>query len=87
MFLFALAAVIGWAFYGEKALLHITKSKSVVNLYRILFCFAAFCGSFLGADFIWNFTDIFNGLMIFPNIGAIIFLMPEIIGIIKKGER
>ena len=87
MFLFALAAVIGWAFYGEKALLHITKSKSVVNLYRIIFCFAAFCGSFLGADLIWNFTDIFNGLMIFPNIGAIIFLMPEIFRIIKEGER
>ena len=86
MFLFALAAVIGWAFYGEKALLHITKSKFWVDLYRILFCFAAFCGSFLNADFIWNFTDIFNGLMIFPNIGAIIFLMPEILKITKGGS-
>lgn len=84
MFLFALAAVIGWAFYGEKALLHITKNKALVVFYRFLFLFAAFCGSFINLDFIWNFTDIFNGLMIFPNILALLFLAPEIIKITKN---
>lgn len=87
MFLFALAAVIGWAFYGEKALLHITNSKIMIFLYRMLFLFAAFCGSFLDLDFIWNFTDIFNGLMIFPNILALLFLAPEIIKITKNPAR
>ncbi len=87
MFLFALAAIIGWAFYGEKALYNITKSRFTVELYRILFCFAAFCGSFLNVDFIWSFTDIFNGLMIFPNIAALIFLAPEILRITKNGEH
>lgn len=87
MFLFALAAVIGWAFYGEKALLYITKSRFAVGLYRILFCFAAFCGSFMSIDFIWSFTDIFNGLMIFPNIGAMIFLYRDIIRTAKNRER
>ncbi len=84
MFLFALAAVIGWAFYGEKALSHITKSKKAVVLYRILFCFAAVIGSGAEIPLIWSITDIFNGLMIFPNLLAIIFLLPEIIKITKE---
>lgn len=87
MFLFALAAVIGWAFYGEKALLGITKSKRIIALYRILFCFAAFCGSFAAPGFVWNFTDIFNALMMFPNLAAIIILAPEVLRITKNPDR
>lgn len=88
MFLFALAAVIGWAFYGEKSLFYITKSKMAANLYRILFCFCAGIGSFMKLPLIWNITDIFNGLMIFPNLLAIIFLSPEVLKItIKKKEH
>lgn len=70
MFLFALAAVIGWAFYGEKALLYITKSKTAIVFYRIIFCTAAIIGSFTELPLIWSITDIFNGLMIFPNLIA-----------------
>ena len=84
MFLFALAAVIGWAFYGEKALSYITKSKAAANFYRVLFCFAAILGSFAELPLIWNITDIFNGLMIFPTLAAIIFLSPEVLKIIKE---
>ncbi|MBQ3531912.1 MAG: sodium:alanine symporter family protein [Oscillospiraceae bacterium] len=87
MFLFALAAVIGWAFYGEKALFSITKSKIAANLYRILFCFAAVIGSFTKLPLIWNITDIFNGLMIFPNLLAIIILSPEVLKTTYKKEE
>ena len=87
MFLFALAAVIGWAFYGEKALFHITKNRAAVFLYRIIFCSAAVFGSILKLPLIWNITDIFNGLMIFPNLLAIIILSPEVFRIIKKEEH
>lgn len=84
MFLFALAAVIGWAFYGEKALSHITKSRNAIGFYRIVFCLAAVFGAVSKAPLIWNITDIFNGLMIFPNLSAIILLSPEIIKIANK---
>ena len=84
MFLFALAAVIGWAFYGEKALGYITKSRKTTVFYRILFCSAAITGSFAELPLIWNITDIFNGLMIFPNLLAIIILSPEVLKIAKE---
>ncbi len=84
MFLFALAAIIGWAFYGEKALKYITKSKFCTVLYRILFCFAVVMGSAVGLPVIWSITDIFNGLMIFPNLAAILLLRKEIKNIALK---
>ncbi len=87
MFLFALAAVIGWAFYGEKALSYVTKSKYAAVFYRILFCAAAVIGSSMELPLIWDITDIFNGLMIFPNLLAIIFLSPEILKIVRKKKE
>ena len=87
MFLFALAAVIGWAFYGEKALFHITKNRAAVFLYRIIFCSAAVFGSSMELPLIWNITDIFNGIMIFPSLLAIIILSPQVFRIIKKEHR
>ena len=87
MFLFALAAVIGWAFYGEKALSYVTKNKAAANFYRVLFCFAAIIGSFAELPLIWNITDIFNGLMIFPNLVAIIVLSPKVLDIIKTPHK
>ncbi len=87
MFLFALAAVIGWAFYGEKALSFITKSKAAANFYRIIFCLCAIIGSAAKLPLIWSITDIFNGLMIFPNLLAIIILSPEILKIARKKKE
>ena len=87
MFLFALAAVIGWAFYGEKALFYITKSKAAANFYRIIFCLCAIMGSAAKLPLIWSITDIFNGLMIFPNLLAIIILSPEILKIARKKKE
>ncbi len=84
MFLFALAAVIGWAFYGEKAIGYITQNPFVKNIYRAVFCFAAVIGSFAKLPFVWCITDIFNGLMIFPNLAAIIALSPEVLKIAKE---
>ncbi len=87
MFLFALAAIIGWAFYGEKALKYITKSNILIKLYKICFCFAVLIGSVASLPAIWSITDIFNGLMIFPNITAILLLWKEVRNFTLKNKK
>lgn len=84
MFFFALAAVIGWAFYGEKALEYITKSKKSLLIYRLSFCACAAVGSVLSLPAVWNLSDIFNGLMIVPNMAALLVLKKEIIKVSKQ---
>ncbi len=83
MFFFALAAVMGWAFYGEKALGYITKSKKALIFYRVLFCVCAAAGAVLSLPAVWNLSDIFNGLMIFPNVAALLVLKSEILSTAK----
>lgn len=87
MFLFALAAMIGWAFYGEKALGYITKSKIPTVLYRILFCFAVVFGAVAEVPLVWSITDVFNGLMIFPNLAAVIVLSPKVVEMTKSKAK
>lgn len=83
MFFFALAAVMGWAFYGEKALGYITKSKKALIFYRMLFCVCAAAGAVLSLPAVLNLSDIFNGLMIFPNVAALLVLKSEILSTAK----
>lgn len=83
MFFFAIAAVIGWAFYGEKALGYITASKKALIFYRVLFCVCAAAGAVLSLPAVWNLSDIFNGLMIFPNVAALLVLKSEILSTAK----
>jgi len=83
MFFFALAAVIGWAFYGEKALGYITASKKALFFCRMLFCACAAAGAVLSLPAVWSLSDIFNGLMIFPNTAALLVLKNEILSTAK----
>ncbi len=84
MFLFALAAVIGWAFYGEKAISFICRDKKIIIMYRLLFCLCSVVGSVVSLPMVWNLSDIFNGLMVLPNLAALIALSNEIFQIIKN---
>jgi len=47
--------------------------KSVL-VYRWLYILAVFVGPFMTIEAVWNISDIFNGLMAFPNLIALIAL-------------
>lgn len=75
--LFALCTVIGWYYCGETAFLHITRSKA-----RCIFCIAyaavSASGALFAAPTVWTISDIFNGLMAFPNILGLILLCKDV---------
>lgn len=76
--LFAFASVLGWNFYGERCAEYLGGQK-LVFLYRALFCTMLFCGAFLNADLVWNIADCCNGLMAFPNLIALLALLPIVV--------
>lgn len=84
LFLFALAAVLGWEFYGEKALSFLTEKKAAKVIYRLLFLAVSVGSSVSQSAVLWNLSDCFNGLMIFPNLMALFLLRKEVFGFIKK---
>ena len=76
--LFAYSTLIGWSYYGEKAIEYLWGEK-VIPYYRGVWVLLAGIGAVLKLDLVWTLSDIFNGLMAFPNLVALLVLSPVII--------
>ena len=73
---FAFTTILGWAYYSEKCLQYLIgrRDKKAILTYRWLYIFAIFVGPYLTVSAVWTSADIFNGLMAFPNLVALILL-------------
>ncbi len=78
--LFAFSTILGWEYYGEKALEYLTRSTSIAMFYRILFSIIAFVGCVSAFEIAWDISDILNALMIIPNAISMLLL----VGVLKK---
>ena len=71
LILFAYTTIMAWAYYGEKCFEYLFGAKSV-RLYRILYVGLILPGSCFALDIVWCFADIMNGLMVLPNMIALL---------------
>jgi AGCS family alanine or glycine:cation symporter len=75
---FAWSTLIGWSYYGEKALEYLSNGRGII-LYRLAYVTAIYFGCTMKLETVFTISDIFNGLMAFPNLIALIFLSPFVI--------
>jgi alanine or glycine:cation symporter, AGCS family len=87
--LFAYSTILGWSYYGERAIEYLLGAKSILP-YRLLFIVASFLGCWVlshpgagGFQLVWSFADVMNGLMAFPNLVGLLLLS----GIVAKETR
>lgn len=79
LMLFAFATIIAWYYYGEKCVEYLFKGKRIaIRLYQVAYVIMVFVGCVASLDTVWEFADLFNGLMAFPNLIALIGLSPVI---------
>ncbi len=72
---FAFTTILGWDYYGERCVEYLfNRNKNVVMSYRWLYILAVFIGPYMTVEAVWNIADIFNALMAFPNLIALIAL-------------
>ena len=71
--LFAFTTILGWNYYGERAVIYLMGTKGVLP-YRLIFIALIASGAFLKLEAIWILADIVNGLMAIPNLIALIAL-------------
>ena len=79
---FAFSTVIGWYFFGAQNVKYLFGVKAV----KVYACIAVVCvalGSMLEAPLVWNLSDLFNALMVFPNLIALLALS----GVVAKMAR
>ena len=76
--LFAFSTILGWEYYGEKALEYLVSNRKAIMGYRVLFSLVTFVGATTALEVVWNFSDTMNGLMAIPNLICLLWLSRDI---------
>lgn len=78
LFFFALSTIIGWYFFGESNIRYLFGKKGI-GLYRVIVLFCIVFGTTMEVELVWELADTFNGLMVIPNLIALLGMSSLII--------
>ena len=70
---FAFSTIISWNYFGHVNFIAIF-GKKATPIYMIIAIVFVFLGSILSNDLVWELADMFNQLMVIPNVPALIAL-------------
>ena len=73
MFFFAFSTIIGWYFFGESNVKYLF-GKKAVKVYAAFVVLFIIIGSSQKVELVWSMSDMFNGLMVIPNLIAVLAL-------------
>ena len=83
MLLFAFTTVLGWSQYGSKAVEYLFGVKGV-KVYKVIFVLMIVSGALMTSSLAWDISDTFNGLMMIPNLIAVVMLSPLVYKITRN---
>lgn len=73
IFFFAFSSIISWNYFGRINIEYLLGRGAVPYYYllSVVFIFLGFC---FESDIVWSISDLFNNLMIIPNVAALLIL-------------
>ena len=83
LFFFAFSTILGWNLFGKINFTYLF-GKKAVPVYSVLALVFIFLGSILSNDLVWELTDMFNNIMVIPNVIALVALSGMVAGIAKE---
>ncbi len=86
---FAFSTILSWNFFGKINMLYLFKKhpKIAAAVYTLISLIFIMTGTLVSSDFVWELTDMFNNLMVIPNVTALFALTSLVlISIPKKAE-
>ncbi len=86
LFFFAFSTIIGWYFFGEANVKALFGAK-YVKIYAAIVVVFIIIGSGLKVNLVWNMSDMFNGLMVLPNLIGLLALSGVVVAIAKSKEQ
>ncbi len=86
MLFFAFTTIVGWYYFGEVNVRHLF-GKKAVKIYAVLVVAFVILGSTLKVDLVWNMSDMFNGLMVLPNLIGLLACAMTVYRITKEYDR
>lgn len=85
LFFFAFTTIIGWYFFGETNVKYLFKEKGLIP-YRILVAVLIVAGTSLEVPLVWEMADMFNALMVLPNLVALLGLSTLVVKMLNDYE-
>jgi len=79
---FAFSTIISWNYFGKVNFAHLFGKRSTV-IYSVVAIIFVFLGSLLSNDLVWALTDMFNNLMVIPNVIALFALSGLVVSMTK----
>lgn len=87
LFFFAFSTILSWNLFGKINVDYLFRNKNP-KLARLIYTIIALCfimiGTLISSDFVWELTDMFNNLMVIPNVIALFALTNVVVSIVRK---
>ncbi len=83
---FAFSTILSWHFFGAINIEYLLGKKSV-KIYSIIVVLFVILGSMLKVELVWELADFFNGLMVIPNVLALLALSGIVVKISKNKDK
>ncbi|MDD2970970.1 MAG: sodium:alanine symporter family protein [Lachnospiraceae bacterium] len=81
--LFAFSTLLGWSYYGERAMEYLLGVKAI-RAYKVIFICVIYLGCVASLNLVWDIADTLNGFMAVPNLIAITLLSDEVIAMTRE---
>ena len=87
---FAFSTILSWNLFGKINALYLFKNKNpkaVIFAYSVLSLVFIMLGTLVSSDFVWELTDMFNNLMVIPNVIALFALTKLVMSSLENKKR
>jgi len=86
LFFFAFSTIISWNYFGKVNFEYLF-GKKLSTVYSVIAVAFVFTGSILSSNLVWELTDMFNNLMVIPNVIAIVALSGVVAASAKNKKK
>lgn len=83
---FAFATMLGWCYFGQVCTKYLFGKKGE-TVYSLLYVGMIIIGSVASLTFVWEISDVFNGLLAIPNLIALFLLRKKVVELWKDYEK
>ena len=86
LFFFAFSTILSWNMFGRLNFIYLFGKKGEI-IYTIISVGFIVAGTLMSSDLVWGLQDLFNQLMVLPNVIALFALTGLVLQVLKKYKK
>ena len=86
LFFFAFSTVLSWNLFGKINMIYLF-GKKAAPVYTVIALVFIFLGTLMSNDLVWELADLFNFLMVFPNVIGLVALTRHVVQCADRKDK